>query len=69
MKEITINYKSFDLIVKGSYIPSFDFNNQLDPPEPAEFYIKSILIVDGDFGELNINQWDIEQLCIEKLKE
>lgn len=68
-KEINLNYHGVNLIIEGyhnkRYVPqSYDL-----PLDKEEFEIKKITICDGDFGEITINQHDIESECIDYLRE
>ena len=80
IKEINLNYKGLDIIVTGDYIVGLVSYNNLDPPEEDQFWINelevnknaiNIFLNMKNFIEerSSFNEYDIEQMCIDKCKE
>ncbi len=77
MKEIKLQYKGLTLLVIGTFIKGAGWFNDLDPPEEDEFIINEYNVTEyntiddlRDFILSNsaINDYEIEQMCLEKCR-
>lgn len=68
IKELTIKYKGIDLMVRGTYIRGRGYINFHDEPEVDEFMIEGYDSFD-DMTDITVDEWELEQLCIDKLKQ
>jgi len=51
-KSVVIEYGGCKIMCEGNYTPEYNTGNRLDPPDPAEFEITSMEIMDGNLIDL-----------------